>query len=115
MRFIWSTRGRDWGFRFLRDAGLSDPLIAFEAAFSGLDGDPEVCATSGDQTALRFLDPDGRSDHAGRPILHEFVVFDNAIPDGTTVDEAQAVVWPLVSEEYAALWLAGRDPFSTDR
>ena len=33
--FIWATRGRTWGFRFLRTAGRVDPLKLYEAAFRG--------------------------------------------------------------------------------
>ena len=33
-RFIWATRGRTWGFRFLRRGGLEDPLGVYEATFS---------------------------------------------------------------------------------
>ena len=48
MRFIWATRGRDWGFKFLRDGGFSDPLPIYEAAFEGTD--PSL-------STLRFDDP----------------------------------------------------------
>ena len=37
---IWATRGRTWGFRFLLDAGLSDPLADYERAFGDLRGAP---------------------------------------------------------------------------
>ncbi len=32
--FIWATRGRTWGFRFLRKGGYEDPLGVYEDAFS---------------------------------------------------------------------------------
>ena len=36
--FIWATRGRTWGFRFLRTGGLQDPLGTYEAIFSKIGG-----------------------------------------------------------------------------
>lgn len=86
MRFIWATRGKDWGFTFLRDGDLTDPLPTYEAAFEGTD--PTL-------TALRFHDPEGRTDRAGRVIEHDFVFVDAL--EAHTQDE----VWPLVAEEYA--------------
>ena len=67
MRFIWATRGKDWGFKFLRDGGFSDPLPIYEAAFEGTD--PSL-------STLRFDDPEGRTDRAGRVIEHDFVFLD---------------------------------------
>ena len=34
MSLIWATRGRTWGFRFLRDGGFPDPLPVYDLAFS---------------------------------------------------------------------------------
>lgn len=31
---IWATRGWDWGFRFLRDGGVDDPLDLYDAVFA---------------------------------------------------------------------------------
>lgn len=86
MRFIWATRGRDWGFKFLRDGGFSDPLPIYEAAFAGTDSS---------LTALRFDDPEGRTDRAGRVIEHDFVLFD--APKAPSPE----YVWPLVADEFA--------------
>ena len=33
-RLIWATRGRSWGFRFLLNAGLPDPLADYERSFA---------------------------------------------------------------------------------
>lgn len=86
MRFIWATRGHDWGFTFINDGGLADPLPTYEAAFSGAD--PTL-------TALRLPDPEGRTDRAGRRIEHDFVLFD---PEDATDPGA---IWQQVAEEYA--------------
>lgn len=89
MRFIWATRGKDWGFKFLRDGGLSDPLPIYEAAFEGTD--PTL-------STLRFDDPEGRTDRAGRVIEHDFVFFD------APAIHCKEKVWSLVANEYARMY-----------
>lgn len=86
MRFIWATRGRDWGFTFLRDGGLADPLPTYEAAFAG---------TNPTLTTMRFNDPEGRTDRAGRVIEHDFVFLDPT--ENPTAED----VWQLVADEFA--------------
>lgn len=103
MRLIWATRGRDWGYRFLLNGGESDPLAVYEAAFAGHEGDGTVCQRTGDRVALRFADPEGRCDRAGRTITHDVVVLD---PPASlaTVEEGRALVWPAVADRFAHIW-----------
>lgn len=108
--FIWATRGRDWGFRFLRDAGLPDPLLTYEAAFSAVGDEPDCFLKHGDVVALRIQDPDGRLDAAGRAIFHEFVLLHQLGADVVTAEDARRIVWPLVEAEYATIWGAGPSP-----
>ena len=57
-----------------------------------------------EMVAVRFPDPDGRTDRAGRVIPHEFVIL-SADTDGLhNVEDARAVLWPMVREEYDAVW-----------
>ena len=65
---IWATRGRTWGFRFLLSVGLSDPLPDYERAFGDLRDAPTAWLRQDGQVALRFPDPLGRQDSAGRVI-----------------------------------------------
>lgn len=67
---IWSTQGRTWGHRFLRDGGAADPLVAHDRAFAGAEERAEVFYRRGATLALRFADPERRQDAAGRPIYH---------------------------------------------
>lgn len=104
MNFLWSTRGKTWGFRFLHTAGLANPLAVYEDAFAGTEGMPETFTRRGQTLAVRFPDPDGRTDRAGRVIPHEFVVLD---PDHTVFQDANAArqaLWDAVREPYAAVW-----------
>jgi hypothetical protein len=102
--FIWATRGREWGFRFLRDAGLGDPLPDYDAGFAGTDGSATVCHRVGGVVAVRFPDPLGRRDSSGRVIPHEFVIFP-PLSDGIhSVEDALEHIWPLVADEYQRTW-----------
>lgn len=108
---IWATRGRSWGFRFLLDAGLSDPLETFERAFASLADEPTAWRRGAGQAALRFPDPLNRRDAAGRLITHHFVVFGPLVGGIDSLDAGVEKVWPLVAFAYAQVWDAD-DPSS---
>jgi hypothetical protein len=68
----------------------------------------------GAQVALRFPDPDGRHDHAGRVIPHDIIVLP-PLPDGVrSVEEGQRIVWPLLADAFALLWDQPRPPSAVD-
>lgn len=104
MTFLWATRGRDWGFRFLRDGGFEDPLPHYEAAFSQMDSELEALRRTGEGVALRFPDPGSRTDSAGRVISHDFVVYGSKALDITSVEDGLQKIWTTVAEEYARIW-----------
>lgn len=104
MSLIWATRGRDWGFRFLRDGGNADPLPEYDRAFSRAGDAPEVCLRVDERVALRFPDPLLRKDRAGRVIPHEFVVFPPLADRIGSVDDGVRLVWPLVEDDFARVW-----------
>lgn len=110
MRLIWATRGRTWGFRFLHDGGFEDPLPVYESAFSGIEDKPEACrrvtktATLPEMVALRFPDPSGRRDQAGRVIPHDFVVLQPLADEIDSVEQGRQLVWPLVADEFSRAW-----------
>lgn len=111
---IWATRGRSWGFRFLLGGGQPDPLPEYERCFAGLEDEPAVWRRTAGKVALRFPDPLGRKDAAGRVIPHEFVVF-GALGDGIeSVDDGLRRIWPLVAEAYARVWDAEGPPSAAD-
>jgi hypothetical protein len=112
MSFIWATRGRTWGFRFLStEQPGQDPLARYEEAFAGL-----LVARQGVLTgllAVRFPDPEGRRDRSGRPIPHEFVLTPPLSDSVRSVEDAVEQVWPLVRERYAEVWEASKAPKDT--
>jgi hypothetical protein len=54
--------------------------------------------------ALRFPDPEGRKDRAGRVIPHDFVLFVPEAEEIHSVEDGIRLIWPLVSEEFLRLW-----------
>lgn len=104
MSLIWATRGRNWGFRFLRDGGFQDPLPEYDAVFSGVEDEPEAWRRVAEKVALRFPDPLGRKDAAGRVIPHEFVAFGPLAEGVASVADGLRLIWPLVAEEFARVW-----------
>lgn len=103
-KLIWATRGRSWGFRFLLSGGLSDPLLNYERAFDGLEGEPAAYRRTDAGVALRIPDPEGRKDAAGREIPHEFVVFGDLAHRIASVHDGLQHVWPLVAAAYDEVW-----------
>lgn len=104
MTLIWATRGRTWGFRFLRDGGLADPLPTYDNSFAGISAGPRAYLRVGTTVAVRFPDPYGRRDSAGRIIPHELVLFSPLSHQIETVDDAMEKVWPLLADEYGSVW-----------
>ncbi|MFE5290841.1 hypothetical protein ACFQ8T_01555 [Isoptericola sp. NPDC056618] len=104
MNLIWATRGRSWGFRFLLDGGYADPLDAYERAFAGTGDAESTCRQIDGRVALRFPDPDGRRDQAGRVIPHDVVVIPAHSTDLHTLQDGMASVWPLLAGAFAAVW-----------
>lgn len=113
-RLIWATRGRSWGFRFLLTGGLSDPLPEYERIFANLGGTPTAWRRIAGNVALRFPDPLGRRDAAGRVIPHEFAVSGPLTDAIGSVDDGLKQVWPLVARAYARVWDADDPPSITD-
>lgn len=104
MSFIWVTRGRSWGFRFLRDGGFENPLTVYESAFSGIGDEEELCHRVGEKVVLRFPDPEGRRDRAGRTIPHEFVVLGRLADEISSLSAGRLLVWPQVADQFAGDW-----------
>jgi hypothetical protein len=102
--FIWSTRGRTWGFRFLRSGGSPDPFVEYTEAFSGVEQEREVWRRTNEVVALRFATPGALQDSAGRVIPQEFVLFGALAAQIHSVQDGIEKVWPTVAEEFKQIW-----------
>lgn len=96
------------------DAGFEDPLGEYERAFAGLSDTATAWRREGEEVALRFPDPLGRRDSAGRVIPHEFVVFGDLAKTISCVDEGIRRIWPVVDRAYARIWNAHTAPATED-
>ncbi|HZJ04301.1 MAG TPA: hypothetical protein VFD59_02385 [Nocardioidaceae bacterium] len=115
MSLIWATRGRTWGFRFLLDGGYPDPLTVYDRAFAGTEGELTLCRRTGTHVALRFPDPLGRRDEAGRIIPHDIVVQPPLANEVRSVEDGQRLVWwPQLADAYARVWDLPRPPSPAD-
>lgn len=103
MNYIWATRGKTWGFRLLRTGGISNPLEVYEAAFAGTDNAEEVLQRRAGMIAVRFPDPQRRTDRAGRVIPHDFVLLTDEVKL-ENIDSARTELWPKVALSYATVW-----------
>lgn len=113
-QLIWATRGRSWGFRFLLDGGFADPLPEYESAFVGVGEEPAGWSRAEGKVALRFPDPVGRADTAGRVIPHEFVIFGEFAEGICSVEDGLRKVWPIVEFAYGQVWDAKTPPSAAD-
>jgi len=104
MTLIWASRGQHWGFRFLLRGGFTDPLPQYDAVFSEAESEPSIFVRVDSKVGLRFGDPLQRKDAAGRTIPHEFVVFPPFADKIDSVEKGIELVWPLVADDYAAVW-----------
>lgn len=108
--FIWATRGRTWGFRFLRRGGLQDPLAVYEEVFSKVGDQQELMRRFGGKVALRFADPEGRKDASGRVIPHDFVLLGPSAERVDSLEDGRELVWRQVADEYESVWLEPQPP-----
>jgi hypothetical protein len=112
-RFIWATRGRTWGFRFLRTGGYKDPLNEYERAFFEIGDQPEGwCRLAEEVVALRFLDPQERQDAAGRVIPHDFVLLGSWADGISSLDDGRRLIWPQVADEFEEVWNLPDPPYA---
>lgn len=110
MNLIWATRGRTWGFRFLRNGECEDPLPVYDDAFSGVGDEPEVWRRLAQKGALRIPDPLGRQDRVGRIIPHDFVVLGPMADEIDSVEEGRRLIWPQVAQEFDTVWELPKPP-----
>lgn len=113
-RFIWATRGKVWGFRFLRRGGYEDPLTVYEGAFAEIGDNTEAWSQSLNGVALRFPDPEGRRDAAGRVIPHDFVLLGSWAEGVDSLEAGRGRVWPEVADEFRRVWDRTEPPLVTD-
>jgi len=102
--FLWATRGRTWGFRFVVTGGLADPLPVYDDVFSGVGDAAEVWRRVGARGALRFPDPLDRQDRSGRVVRHEFVLLEPGAAEIVSVEDGRDRLWPEVATTFQEIY-----------
>lgn len=110
MRLIWATRGHMWGFRFLLSGGLEDPLAEYERAFAAGSDHETLFSVHKFALALRFPDPEGRADTAGRLIPHDLVLLPPIPSEIDSLEAGRTQIWAMLAAAYAAVWDRPRAP-----
>ena len=82
--------------------------------FSNLKDEPSTWHRAYGKVALRFPDPSGRRDAAGRVIPHEFVVLGDIAEGINSVESGLRQIWPLVADAYERVWDAEDPPSGAD-
>ncbi|ORI14608.1 hypothetical protein BJD99_05670 [Rhodococcus sp. 1163] len=90
------------------------PLPEYERAFAELADEPAAWRRNGQVVAVRFPDPEGRRDAAGRVIPHEFVVFGDGADVVNSVYDGEQHLWPLVEQSFEHVWDADTTPSFAD-
>lgn len=113
---LWSTRGRDWGFRMLLlpQLSCSDWLDAHHRMFQENTVTEEYQVNQGNiklssnltvpYIALSFPDPEQRKDRAGRIIPHEIALLGEEIQAFQDIRSAVNEIWKTLSSTYAILY-----------
>lgn len=99
-----AARGKDKGFQFFRTGGSPTPMAEYDAAGFNLSSEREMFKRYDNKVAARFLDPSGRLDRAGRPIIHEVIVPPSMSNDVSSLTDVVEKVWPMVKDDYEAFY-----------
>ncbi|ASM62284.1 hypothetical protein SEA_NIGHTMARE_8 [Arthrobacter phage Nightmare] len=101
---IHATRGKERGFSLYKTGGLNSPLAEYDKAFDDQQNSTvfKRYGDNNEKVAVRFPDPDGRKDAAGRVIPHEIILPEALSKGVTNLDEAVAKVWPMVRDNVEA-------------
>jgi len=88
--------------------------LDYERIFRNTQDEPALLRRDGKNVAVRFPDPLGRRDAAGRVIPHEFIVLGGSAGEFQSYEDALDTIWPLVADAFAEVWDAENPPSLAD-
>lgn len=106
---IHLARGKDKGLSFLKKGGSPSFFQHWENAFVKEIGNPDTDNVfhklSDGKIAAAFLDPQGRRDHANRPIAHQVVIPRSMASSIANIDDVKTKIWPQLKDTYDSAYL----------
>lgn len=99
---IHATRGKNQGFQFRKNGGLSDPFVEWSKNDSGHGAGPSFLryGDKGEKVIGTYLDPLGRKDRAGRVIPHSVILPKHLADNVHNADDLIRVSWPLIKDDF---------------
>lgn len=89
-------------------------MAEYERVFAEFRDEPMAFVRMSGHVGLRFPDPEGRRDSAGRIIPHEFVLLGTQANRISSLNAGKDLVWPRVADAYQRVWDADRPPSSAE-
>lgn len=116
---VLATRGKYIGNGFLMKGGLSDPIHEYDKAGfnNGLVnvGTHRRYGEAAEKVAVSFLDPKGRTDHAGRIIGHEVIIPAQHAEGINTFEDASNKAWSLIKDTFDPFYQTSLDKTNRGR
>lgn len=104
---IHAARGKNTGVSFLKRGGLTNPLHEFDKGFGTSEPTVGTFKRYGDKlekVAVSFYDPEGRTDRAGRKIVHDVILPEQHARQVGTHTAAARKAWSLIKKGYEQHW-----------
>jgi hypothetical protein len=76
----------------------------YEEAFSEVGDQPEAFRRVANNVVLRFPDPNGRRDAAGRIIPHDFVLIGRWADGINSLEDGRQRIWHEVADDFEDVW-----------
>lgn len=110
---IHLARAKHKGLTFIQQGGTPDYFAIFDKAGMNTAPEHELFQKIADGTgniAARFLDPEGRRDHAGRNISHDVVIPRTMASGVENLDDVKTKIWPHLKDAYDTFWQENLTP-----
>lgn len=95
---VHASRSKHKGFTFFNDGNSPSPLDELRKAFPDDVEQPFVRYEG--KIASTFIDPEGRTDRAGRTIPHQVIIPKGMTEGINNVDDVVTKIWPLIKDHY---------------
>lgn len=113
-RPILASRGKNIGYHILDSGGVQNPVGLLDALGLTTSGSNELAPGEMRKMAGKIAavlpDPEGRKDHAGRPLNHSIVIPRSMASDINSMDDVLQKVWPMLKPTYEEMYQRSLKP-----